>query len=373
MLKTFYTFVALAFVSTFFGSTYFVSEKKHQSDPLYIQWIIDQAASEKETHIFLTSGTFKLIAPLKLSSGICLEAIKNVVLTKSPCKKFVCQKISDRSIKVLTDVSLLKAFVPGTSVTLGITGWTVNDPSQIHTISSISRNVFQFEHPIPACNFIALDFPLITCDEKENIILKNLNLDLQKDSSSPIDSLFSSAIHLSHCQHVHILNCKVLNFHGTAFNLMDSNYVHIHNCMASNGNIGAYIGSFHDEKEETFRHNTFKDSLFEKNHTGIFFGYGAQETLCKNVTLQSCDVGISMGHRANGNTFEDCTLDDSYHGFYFREDLGFPIEGIEFSSVFIKNSRNSDLNLQTPCYIKGLESLSFSFRKVVNPFLLHEF
>jgi parallel beta-helix repeat protein len=163
-------------------------------------------------------------------------------------------------------------------------------------------------------------FPLLTAENVDDVIVKGLVLDGNRDHNEHINGNFSGAVFIQQCNRWRFENVTARNHNGDGYSFQVCDDIQFRNCRAlNNADLGFHPGS--GSQRPVFRNCTSKG-----NSQGIFFCWSVSDGLAENCTLsENTRYGISIGHRDTDNLIQNCTMERNGEvGVLFRN------EGAEF-------------------------------------------
>jgi parallel beta-helix repeat protein len=163
-------------------------------------------------------------------------------------------------------------------------------------------------------------FPLLTAENVDDVTVKDLVLDGNRDHNGHINGNFSGAVFIQQCNRWHFENVTAQNHNGDGYSFQVCDDIQFQNCRALNNvDLGFHPGS--GSQRPVFRHCTSKG-----NSQGIYFCWSVSDGLAENCTLsENTRYGISIGHRDTDNLIKNCTMERNGEvGVLFRN------EGVEF-------------------------------------------
>jgi endoglucanase len=161
-------------------------------------------------------------------------------------------------------------------------------------------------------------FPLLTAENVNDVEVKDLVLDGNRDKNEHINGNFAGAVFIQHCNRWRFMNVTARNYNGDGFSFQVCDDIKFQNCQAqNNADLGFHPGS--GSQRPVFRNCTAKG-----NSLGLFFCWGACDGLAENCTLsENKQYGVSIGHRDTDNTIRNCTIERNGEvGILFRDEGG---------------------------------------------------
>ena len=166
----------------------------------------------------------------------------------------------------------------------------------------------------------ATAFPILTAENVDDVTVKDVVLDGNRDKNEHINGNFSGAVFIQQCNRWRFENVTARDHNGDGFSFQVCDDIQFRNCRAlNNADLGFHPGS--GSQRPAFRHCTSKG-----NSQGIYFCWSVSDGLVENCTLsENTRFGISIGHRDTDNLIKNCTMERNGEvGVLFRN------EGVEF-------------------------------------------
>jgi parallel beta-helix repeat protein len=163
-------------------------------------------------------------------------------------------------------------------------------------------------------------FPLLTAENVDDVTVKDVVLDGNRDHNGHINGNFSGAVFIQQCNRWHFENVTAQNHNGDGYSFQVCDDIQFQNCRAlNNADLGFHPGS--GSQRPVFRNCTSKG-----NSQGIYFCWSVSDGLAEDCTLsENTRYGISIGHRDTNNLINNCTMERNGEvGVLFRN------EGVEF-------------------------------------------
>ena len=159
-------------------------------------------------------------------------------------------------------------------------------------------------------------FPLLTAENVNDVEVKDIVLDGNRDKNEHINGNFAGAVFIQHCNRWRFTNVTARHYNGDGFSFQVCDDIQFQNCQAlNNADLGFHPGS--GAQRPVFRNCTAKG-----NNLGLFFCWSVSDGLAENCTLsENRQFGISIGHRDTDNTIRNCTIERNGEvGILFREE-----------------------------------------------------
>ena len=163
-------------------------------------------------------------------------------------------------------------------------------------------------------------FPILTAENVDNVTVKDLVLDGNRDKNEHINGNFSGAVFIQHCNRWRFENVTARNHNGDGFSFQVCDDIQFQSCQAlNNADLGFHPGSGSQRP-------VFRDCTAKGNSLGLFFCWAVSDGLAENCTLsENRQYGVSIGHRDTDNVVKKCTIERNGEvGILFRN------EGTEF-------------------------------------------
>jgi hypothetical protein len=166
----------------------------------------------------------------------------------------------------------------------------------------------------------ATTFPLLTAENVDDVTVKDIILDGNRDKNEHINGNFSGAVFIQHCNRWRFENVTARDHNGDGFSFQVCDDIQFRNCQAmNNADLGFHPGS-------GSQHPVFRDCTAKGNSLGLYFCWAVSDGLAENCTLsENKRYGVSIGHRDTDNLIKNCTIERNGEvGILFRN------EGSEF-------------------------------------------
>jgi polygalacturonase len=161
-------------------------------------------------------------------------------------------------------------------------------------------------------------FPILTAENVDDVTVKDLVLDGNRDKNEHINGNFAGAVFIQYCNRWRFENVTARDFNGDGFSFQVCDDIQYHNCRAmNNADLGFHPGS--GSQRPVFRNCTARG-----NSQGIFFCWSVSDGLAENCALsENTRYGVSIGHRDTDNLIRNCTLERNAEvGILFRNEGG---------------------------------------------------
>jgi parallel beta-helix repeat protein len=163
---------------------------------------------------------------------------------------------------------------------------------------------------------VATIFPLITAEKTDDVVVKDLVLDGNREHNEYIYGNFCGAVFLVDCDRWHFTNVVADSYNGDGFSYQSCDDTQFQDCTAlNNAGFGFHPGS--GAQRTLLRHCTATG-----NGLGIYICWGVSDASIEDCTLsENRDYGISVGYRDTDNTVRNCTLErNGKAGILFRDE-----------------------------------------------------
>ena len=218
----------------------------------------------------------------------------------------------------------VKGFTPGGGIMLrskkGTGDWqydvlraTVTDiQGDVLFLDRLTEENFWIEKDATAATI----FPILTAENVDNVIVRDIVLDGSRDNNEHINGNFAGAVFIQYCNHWRFENVISRNYNGDGFSFQVCDDIQFHNCRAiNNADLGFHPGSGSQRP-------LFRNCIAQANSQGIFFCWSVSDGLAENCILsRNKRYGISIGHRDTDNIIRQCTIERNGEvGILFRKE-----------------------------------------------------
>jgi parallel beta-helix repeat protein len=289
-----------------------------------IQLAVDTLKSRGTGTVKLNAGTFEIIAPVRLASGISLVgAGDSTILHKvNGFKSAMAMDCGYGELKVV--VKDPSGFKVGMGVIIRDVaskgGW---DPTTAK-ITAIDGNTIYID------NYTVRDYEsgkkgevsntcsLIEAVECDNVRIASLTVDGNKETNELLDGCRSGGIYLHKSKKCIVENVQVQKFNGDGISWQITEDITVRNCEVTGcGNFGFHpgTGSVRTKLENCTSHDNGTDGIFIcwRVQNGSFTG---------NSTFHNGRNGISIGHKDTDNIFTNNKIyENGEHGVYLRDEI----------------------------------------------------
>jgi parallel beta-helix repeat protein len=159
-------------------------------------------------------------------------------------------------------------------------------------------------------------FPILTAENVDDVEVRDLVLDGNRDKNEHINGNFAGAVFIQSCNRWRFENVIARDYNGDGYSFQVCDDIQFRNCRAiNNADLGFHPGS--GSQRPVFRTCTAKG-----NSLGLFFCWSVSDGLVENCTLsENSRFGISIGHRDTDNIIRNCTIERNGEvGILFRKE-----------------------------------------------------
>jgi len=188
------------------------------------------------------------------------------------------------------------------------------------TVTAIEKNTI-FIDRLTEKNFwmnksatAATIFPLVTAENVDDVIIKNIVLDGNRNNNEHINGNYSAGVFIQHCNNWTFDNVTCRNYNGDGFSFQVCDDIRFENSRAiENTDLGFHPGSGSQRP-------VFKNCISKGNSQGIYFCWGVCDGFVQNCFLsENKKYGISLGYRDTDNAIKDCRIERNGNiGILFR-------------------------------------------------------
>ena len=161
-------------------------------------------------------------------------------------------------------------------------------------------------------------FPLLTAENVDDVVVKDLVLDGNRANNERINGNFSGAVFIQHCNRWRFENVTARSYNGDGYSFQVCDDIHFQGCRAmENANLGFHPGSGSQRP-------VFRDCTAKGNNLGLYFCWAVSDGLAENCTLsENRQYGVSIGHRDTDSVIKNCTIErNGKAGILFRDEVG---------------------------------------------------
>ncbi len=293
-------------------------------DDKIIQAAVDYATRLGGGTVRLLPGVYELRNAIHLRPHITLEgAGPATVLRKAAC--FSTRLVLDADFcEWGVGVQDVNGFRPNDGVMVraptGLRDWDYTVLSA--TIMRIEGHVLSLDRTLKD-NFglyhdatVATIFPLLTAEKTDDVVIKDLVLDGNREHNERIHGNFCGAVFLNDCDRWRFTNVVARNFNGDGFSFQSCDDAQFEDCQAlDNADYGFHPGS-------GAQRTLLRRCTATGNGLGLYICWGVSDAVIEDCTLSdNKDCGISLGYRDTDNTVRNCTLErNGSAGILFRDE-----------------------------------------------------
>jgi parallel beta-helix repeat protein len=209
----------------------------------------------------------------------------------------------------------------------------------------------------------ATAFPILTAENVDDVTVKDIVLDGNRDKNEHINGNFSGAVFIQQCNRWRFENVSARDHNGDGYSFQVCDDIQFRHCRAlNNADLGFHPGSGSQRP-------VFRDCTAKGNSLGLYFCWAVSDGIAEDCTFsENQRFGISIGHRDTDNLIKNCTMERNGEvGILFRN------EGAEFRAGHrnrIENCTIRDTGAGKPGIgidIQGrTQDITISNTKVVN-------
>ena len=162
-------------------------------------------------------------------------------------------------------------------------------------------------------------FPLLTAENVDDVVVKDLVLDGNRANNERINGNFCGAVFIQQCNRWRFENVAAQSYNGDGYSFQVCDDIHFQRCRAiDNANLGFHPGSGSQRPQ-------FRDCTAKGNNLGLYFCWSVSDGLAENCTLsENRQYGVSIGHRDTDNLIKNCTIErNGEAGILFRDENEF--------------------------------------------------
>jgi len=159
-------------------------------------------------------------------------------------------------------------------------------------------------------------FPLLTAENVNDVVVRDLVLDGNRDQNEYINGNFAGAVFIQHCNRWRFENVTARNHNGDGFSFQVCDDIQFQNCRAlNNADLGFHPGSGSQRP-------VLRDCTAQGNTLGLHFCWSVCDGLAENCSFsENRTYGISIGYRDTDNLIKGCTIErNGQVGVLFRNE-----------------------------------------------------
>jgi endoglucanase len=181
-------------------------------------------------------------------------------------------------------------------------------------LDQLTRENFWLEKQATAATI----FPLLTAENVNDVEVKDIVLDGNREKNEHINGNFAGAVFIQHCNGWRFTNVTAREYNGDGFSFQVCDDIQFQNCQAlNNADLGFHPGS-------GAQRPVFRGCIAKGNSLGLFFCWSVSDGLAdKCILSENRQFGISIGHRDTDNVIRNCTIERNGEvGILFRDEGG---------------------------------------------------
>jgi hypothetical protein len=302
-----------------------------------IQIAVDALKLHGGGTVELRSGTYKILAPIKLASNISLiGAGESTVLRKiDGCRSPLVSDADYPMVKV--QVLDVRGFSQGMGVQISDSQYSDDWDVTAATIVAIDGNTIFIDqclkkNYVSEKSILSSACSIVEGIEVENVHVANFVVEGNKATNDLLGNCIGSAIYFFKAVGCSVENVKVKDFNGDAFGWQTTKDITVRNCEASYcTDIGFHPG--------TGSENTLIEGCRSHHnaHDGIFLCWKVKKSMFRNNSTYDNDRdGISINKKDTDNVFANNRIyKNGRNGVWFN-DYGEPNDNSP-RNLFVKN------------------------------------
>jgi hypothetical protein len=272
----------------------------------------------------LLPGTYTLQNAIYLRPNITLQgAGATTILRKAASVVTPLVRDSDW-FEYGVQVKSTEGFTPGGGIMLCCKTGLGDTPFQVlrATVTAIQGNTLLLDRLVQTDSWTNRDaaaatiFPILTAENVNDVVVKDLVLDGRRDRNEYINGNFAGAVFIQQCDHWRFENVVAQDYNGDGFSFQACDDIQFRNCQAlNNTDLGFHPGSGSQRP-------ILRDCTARGNGLGLYFCWSVCDGLVENGTFSENDrCGISIGYRDTDNLIKGCTIERNGEvGILFRNE-----------------------------------------------------
>jgi parallel beta-helix repeat protein len=159
-------------------------------------------------------------------------------------------------------------------------------------------------------------FPLITAEKTDDVVVKDIVLDGNRDHNEYVHGNFCGAVFLVDCDRWRFKGVVADSYNGDGFSFQSCDDLLFQDCTAiNNAGYGFHPGS--GAQRPVLRRCTAT-----ANGLGIYICWGVSDATIEDCTLsENRECGLSVGYRDTDNTVRNCAIErNGTSGILFRDE-----------------------------------------------------
>ncbi len=221
-------------------------------------------------------------------------------------------------------VKSTKGFTPGGGMMLCCKTGSRETPFQVlrATVTAIQGDTLLLDQLILTDSWTDKDataaaiFPLLTAENVNDVVVKDLVLDGRRDQNEYINGNYAGAVFIQQCNRWRFENVVARDYNGDGFSFQASDDILFQNCQAlNNADLGFHPGSGSQRP-------VFRDCIARGNSQGLYFCWSVCDRLVENGAFSENDKhGIRIGYRDTDNLIKGATIErNGETGILFRNE-----------------------------------------------------
>jgi hypothetical protein len=166
----------------------------------------------------------------------------------------------------------------------------------------------------------ATAFPILTAENVDDVTVKDIVLDGNRDKNEHINGNFAGAVFIQQCNRWRFENVTARHYNGDGYSFQVCDDIQFRHCRAlNNADLGFHPGSGSQRP-------VFRNCISKGNSLGLYFCWAVSDGVAEDCTFsENKQFGVSIGHRDTDNLIKNCTMERNGEvGILFRN------EGAEF-------------------------------------------
>ena len=253
----------------------------------------------------LSSGTFEIIAPVKVTSNVNLIGSgSNTILKIS--EGVTTFYIDDADYgELFVTVKDPTGFRIGMAVQISDNHFKSCWDVSTAKVTDIKENVIYFDkhliqdYEVSKEGVISNSTSGIEVVEASNVTISNLTIEGNREKSAPMDGCRGGGIYAFKAKNVIIENIEVKNFNGEGISWQITENVTVKNCKLHHNRVnGVHPGT---GSPKTLVENNI---IYNNDNCGIFLCWRVRHSIFRNNEIYNNIFGISTGHKDTDVLFE---------------------------------------------------------------------
>lgn len=290
---------------------------------LPIQAAIDYLSYIGGGTVKIGEGIYTINNTIHLRSNISIEGIAGKTVLRKCDNEISCLSTDADEHEEQITLQNIGGFHPGQTVTVRESGKNHGFGVTVAVITGMSGNVLYLDRKLYRSYLksenavVERNFPVISGYDCEDICLKNIVIEGNRENNSWLDGCRNAGIYFFQARNIEIDSCCVHNYNGDGISYQDCFDVTLKNCRCTgNGGKGIHPGSGTEQTVIIGCETT------DNNLDGIFLCYRVRNSLVENCLSSGNGMsGLSIGHKDTHNIIRNNQfLDNHYYGIFFRNE-----------------------------------------------------